>query len=81
MPDPVLETLSGAAELAPVAAGTGSAHTGVVISVGGEQLELVRIDGNPFNDAPTRALAGHEVEVVGYRSGAKFRYRSARVLR
>ncbi len=81
MSDSVLETLNGPAELAQVATGTGSAHTGVVITVGGERLELVRIDGNPFNDAPTRALAGHDIEVVGYRSGAKFRYRSARVLR
>ena len=78
---PKLERVCGVAALAPVRKGTGSAHQGVVIETAeGERFELVRIDGNPFADAVTRALAGHRVEAQGYRLGSTFRFTSAQVV-
>lgn len=63
-----------------VARGTGSEHTGVVLTTpDGEQLVLQRIGGHPFSDPETRSLAGHDVAVEGFRLGRVFRYTKADV--
>lgn len=70
-----LECLSGRAQLEPARKGTASEHTAVVLVTGdGSRVILQRIGGNPFSDAETRELAGHEVVVEGYRVGDIFRY-------
>ena len=59
--------------------GTGSEHDAVVLeNETGERLILVRLGGNPFADAQTQRLAGHEVEVKGYRVGNELRYVEAK---
>ena len=71
----------GTARLSPVRAGTGSAHRGVVLQTDrGDELILVRIDGNPFNDATTRSLAGHRVDVSGYEVNGVLRFVEAKLL-
>ncbi len=62
-----------------VKTGTASEHQGVVLyTADGERVVLVRLGGNPFSDAETQRLVGHEVEVEGYRLGNELRYVSAR---
>lgn len=76
-----LVRLKGVAKLQPVHADTGSAHRGVVLETdNGDKLILVRIDGNPFNDAKTRALVGHRVDVSGYEVNGVLRFVDARLL-
>ena len=76
-----LVRMKGVATLQPVHAGTGSAHHGVVLEAdNGQKLILVRIDGNPFNDAKTRALAGHRVDVSGYEVNGVLRFVDAQLL-
>ena len=73
--------MKGVATLQPVHAGTGSAHRSVVLEAdGGQKLLLVRIDGNPFNDAKTRALVGHRVDVSGYELNGVLRFVDALLL-
>jgi hypothetical protein len=70
-----LERVTGRAESQLVRRGTGSEHEAVVLlTTAGERMILQRIGGNPFDDAETRRLAGHEVEVEGYRVGDIFRF-------
>jgi hypothetical protein len=60
---------------AVVRRGTGSEHRAVVLETPrGERLTLVRLKGNPFDDAETRRLVGHEVEAEGYRLGNELRF-------
>ena len=67
--------------MAPLRAGTGSAHTGAVLRTDdGDQLALVRLGGHPFEDPATQALDGRRVEVEGYRLGRELRFVSLRVL-
>jgi hypothetical protein len=81
-PERKLERLEGRALLQAVRAGTASEHVGVVLELAnGERLNLVRLGGNPFEDAETRALAGKTIEVEGYRVGHDLRYVTARELR
>jgi hypothetical protein len=73
-----LEELRGTVTCEVVRAGTAGEHEAVVLcTVGGERLILQRIGGNPFADEATRALAGHEARVQGFRVGSVFRYRKA----
>ena len=63
-----------------MARGTGTEHTGVVLTTPeGERLVLQRIGGHPFSDPETRNLAGHDVSVEGFRLGRVFRYHRADV--
>jgi hypothetical protein len=65
--------------MALVRKGTASEHTGVVLETpDGERFVLVRLGGNPFDDAETRQLVGHQIEVEGYGVGHELRYASAR---
>ncbi len=74
------ELFRGRARLETVRPGTGSEHVGVVLETSdGQRLNLVRLGGNPFDDAETRKLAGHTIEVEGYRVGSDLRYAVARV--
>jgi hypothetical protein len=38
----------------------------------------VRLGGNPFDDDETRALAGKQIEVEGYRVGSELRWTAVR---
>jgi len=77
--DRQIERVKGRATVATVRRGTGSEHTGVVLETStGEQLILVRLGSNPFDDPATRELAGRTLEVEGYRLGKELRYVSAR---
>ena len=59
--------------------GTASEHVGVVLVTSqGERFVLVRLGGNPFDDAETRGLVGREVEVAGYVIGGELRYTEVR---
>ncbi|HEY4953623.1 MAG TPA: hypothetical protein VII02_01930 [Gemmatimonadaceae bacterium] len=70
-----LERVTGRAENQLVRRGTASEHEAVVLlTSAGERMILQRIGGNPFDDAETRRLVGHEVEVEGYRVGDIFRF-------
>lgn len=70
-----LEQLTGRVESQLARRGTGSEHQAVVLCIeGGERIILQRIGGNPFDDSETRHLAGHEVQVEGYRLGDIFRF-------
>lgn len=70
-----LEQLTGRVESQLARRGTGSEHQAVVLCIeGGERIILQRIGGNPFDDSETRYLAGHEVQVEGYRLGDIFRF-------
>ncbi|HOB98762.1 MAG TPA: hypothetical protein PKM43_08460 [Verrucomicrobiota bacterium] len=74
------EIYRGRARLETVRRGTGSEHVGVVLETpDGQRFNLVRLGGNPFDDAETRELSGHTVEVEGYRVGSDLRYTVARV--
>ena len=73
-----LEELRGTVTCEVVRRGTAGEHEAVVLcTVSGERLILQRIGGNPFADEETRALAGHEARVEGFRVGGVFRYRTA----
>ena len=75
-----LVRMKGVATLQPVHAGTASTHHGVVLEAdSGQKLLLVRIDGNPFNDAKTRALVGHWVDVSGYEVNGVLRFVDAQL--
>ena len=70
-----LEIVAGRVESRRVLKGTGSEHEGIVLTTAdGERLRLQRLGGNPFADAETQALAGHRVELEGYRLGSIFRF-------
>lgn len=76
-PPPARErvTVCGTAREEVVRRGTASEHTAVVLETAdGERLILQRVGGNPFDDAQTRSLAGHRIEVEGYRVGRELRY-------
>lgn len=76
-----LQTLRGRAESGTVHRGTSSEHEGVVlITPHGERLVLERVGSRPFNDPATRALAGHTIEVDGYRLGSRVRYIDVRII-
>jgi hypothetical protein len=67
--------------VASLRAGTGSAHTGAVLRTDdGDQLTLVQLRGNPFEDPSTQSLDGQRVEVEGYRLGRELRFISLRVI-
>lgn len=73
-----LEQLTGRVESQLARRGTGSEHQAVVLlTEAGERMILQRIGANPFDDAETRHLAGHEVQVEGYRVGDIFRFARA----
>lgn len=76
-----LEKLTGKVERQLARRGTGGEHHAVVlVTTAGERMILQRIGGNPFDDAETRHLAGHDVVVEGYRVGDIFRFvRATRV--
>jgi hypothetical protein len=75
-----LVKLRGMVRKKRVKRGTGSEHIGVVLTTEeGERLTLVRLGGNPFHDASTRALVGKEVVVEGYLIGNEMRYTAVRV--
>lgn len=58
-----------------VRSGTASAHTApVLVTATGERLVLVRLGGNPFQDAPALNLDGRRVEVQGFRLGNELRF-------
>ena len=77
-----LERIRGHAKLETVRRGTGSDHLGTTLkSTKGKKWILVRIGSNPFDDAETRKLSGHSVEVEGYCVGNEVRYVSARKIR
>ena len=76
-----LEKYRGKVTLGPVRKGTGSEHRGITLrTTTGERLVLVRLGGNPFDDSATRKLAGHTVEVEGYRIGRELRYVGVRLV-
>lgn len=55
--------------------GTASEHLAVVLRTDdGDRMILQRIGGNAFDDEETRALAGHDVAVEGFRLGDVFRF-------
>jgi hypothetical protein len=69
------EHLRGKVERQLARRGTGSEHQAVVlVTENGERIILQRIGGNPFDDAETRRLEGHCVEIEGYRIGDIFRF-------
>jgi hypothetical protein len=73
-----LERIRGRATLETVRRGTASEHLATVLkSTKGKKWILVRIGSNPFDDAETRKLSGHRVEVEGYRVGNEVHYVSA----
>jgi hypothetical protein len=77
-----LERICGRANLETVRRGTASEHLGVTLKTPkGKKWILIRIGGNPFDDAATRKLSGRSVEVEGYRVGNELRYVSAREIR
>ena len=83
MPGPgrKLVTVRGRVTSEPIRRGTASEHQGVVLETAdGERLVLVRLGGNPFDDAATRELVGHEVEASGYRIGSELRFVDAKPL-
>lgn len=70
-----LVKVRGRVSTSVVRRGTASEHPGVVLeTAAGERLLLVRLEGNPFEDAETRRLVGHEVEAEGYRLGDELRF-------
>ncbi len=59
--------------------GTASEHLGVVlVTREGKRFVLVRLGGNPFDDAETRSLVGRDIEVAGYLIGGELRYTEVR---
>ena len=76
-----VERLSGKAVRKIVKPGTASEHDAVVLCTdAGDEVILQRIGGNPFDDAETRKLAGHDVSVEGFRLNDIFRYQKAKRL-
>jgi hypothetical protein len=74
-----LERIRGRTRLKTVRRGTGSEHLGVVLETAeGDHWILVRLGGNPFDDAETRKLSGLTIEVEGYCVGGELRYVAAR---
>jgi len=74
-----LERIRGRTHINTVRRGTGSEHLGVVLETAeGDRWILVRLGGNPFDDAETRKLSGRTIEVEGYCVGSELRYVAAR---
>lgn len=74
-----LERLCGHASRKLVRKGTGSEHLAIVLQTeSGENMVLQRVGGRPFDDQATRALAGQDVEVEGFRVGNTFRFTKAK---
>lgn len=73
-----VEHLVGKAVAKVVKRGTASEHLAVVLqTAAGDEVILQRIGGNAFDDAMTKALAGHDVRVEGFRLNDIFRFRKA----
>jgi hypothetical protein len=77
-----LKRIRGRATRETVRRGTGSEHLATTLkSTKGKKWILVRIGSNPFDDAETRKLSGHNVEVEGYCVGNEVHYVSAQEIK
>lgn len=72
------EKVRGTVKRQSVRRGTASEHVARILETAdGDCLILQRIGGNPFEDAETDALVGHEVIVEGHRLRDTLRYTKA----